>query len=93
MDDSIEPTGGDDNDDLPVEIGTLEIEGERPEVGDMVNLRVKGSVTKIVDKIAWVKPETINDLPMPEGADASEEKLMESARAHDSMMGMSGMEM
>lgn len=69
---------------LPVEIGALEIEGIRPQVGDAVVVKVKGAVTKIVDQIAWVNPETVNGAPIPnETPDASEDELLKSAMAHD----------
>jgi len=88
MDDSISPESHSDNHGtLPVAIGTLEIEGVRPSVGDVVRLKVMGNITKIVNETAWVKPSTINDSPMAsETPDASEDELIKSASAFDRMI-------
>ncbi len=92
MDDTITDDEPDsDSDDLAVEIGTLEIDGVRPAVGDTVSLKVKGSISKIVNDTAWVTPETVNDLPIPAGTpEASDDELMKSAMAHDTAMGVAG---
>lgn len=67
-DDSISPESGSDlqseNVELPVNLDTLSIDGTVPSVGDPVKLIVKGNVTRVVNKCAYVKPETINDQPM-----------------------------
>lgn len=87
-DDSIAPDDGGsiDSDDLPVDIGTLEIDGVRPAVGDMVTLKVKGNIAKIVDEVAWVTPEDVNDAPIPKGTpEATDDEIMKSAMAHDAM--------
>ena len=95
MDNSIQPENDmmSDNDDLPVDLGTLEVNGVRPSVGDSVDLKVRGNVSKIVDQVAWVTPETVNDLPIPAEPNVTEDQLMKSAEAHDSMNGMTGMGM
>lgn len=90
-DDSMSPDDGDisNKGDLPVEIGTLEVDGVRPAVGDTVSLKVGGSINKIVNQVAWVTPETVNDLPIPaERTDASEDELMKAAEAHDAASGI-----
>ena len=67
MDDSISP--GADNDtvssnvELPVNIDTLHVGGIAPDVGDMVKIIVKGSVTRTANETAWIKVETVNDQP------------------------------
>ena len=88
MDSSVSPENPEtDRDDLPVDIGTLEIDGVRPAVGDIVKLKVGGTISKIVNEVAWVTPETVNDAPLPaETPDATDDELMESAQAHDSAM-------
>lgn len=73
-----------DSDDLPVSVGTLEIEGLRPKVGDTVDLKVTGTIRKLVDETAFVSPATINDQPMPPKVQASdEESLMAQAQKAD----------
>jgi hypothetical protein len=72
------------SDDLPVSVGTLEIEGTRPKVGDSVDLKVSGTVSKIVDETAFVTPSTINDQPLaPKVQATEEEELMAGAQAAD----------
>lgn len=90
MDDSISPDEGStiNDGDIPVQVGSLEIDGVRPAVGDVVTLKVRGGIQKIVNETAWVTPETVNDLPMPpETPDASDDELLEAASAHDTAMG------
>ncbi len=79
MDSSIDAPDEGNSDDLPVSVGTLEIEGVRPKVGDMVDLKVNGSITKIVDETAFVKPTTINDQPMAPEVQATEDQEMRAA--------------
>jgi hypothetical protein len=67
-----------DADDLPVDIGTLELDGTRPEVGDKVDIKVGGTITKIVNKTAFVSPETCNDQPMPPRDMATESEDMKA---------------
>ncbi len=88
MDDSIDSGESTEAgpEDLCVSLPTLEIDGVRPAVGDTVNLKVDGSVSKIVNDCAWVTPSTINGQPIPEGMpDANDDQLMQSAMAHDQM--------
>ncbi len=88
MDDTMTPDAADaDGDkDLCVDLATLAIDGTQPEVGDTVDLKVKGSVTKIVNGCAWVEPSTINGQPVPESTPAaSDDDLMKAAQQHDSM--------
>jgi hypothetical protein len=69
MDDTINPGAGSDtnaaNVEIPVNVDTLTIDGTTPAVGDMVKLAIRGPVTRVVNAIAYVKPETVNDQPMP----------------------------
>lgn len=70
MDDSITPDAGQadtmsENVELPVDVQSLSIDGISPQVGDQVDLRVSGDVTRIVNNMVYVKPTTINDQPMP----------------------------
>lgn len=89
MDSSIDPgTPEADSDDLAVSVGTLEIEGVRPKVGDTVELKVSGTIRKLVDETAFVSPQTINDQPMPPKLQASdEEELMAGAQRADASAG------
>ena len=54
----------DGNVELPVSIDTVKIDGTAPDVGDKVDLRVSGTVTRVVNDMAYVRPEEINDMPM-----------------------------
>ena len=88
MDSSIDAPDEGTSDDLPVAIGTLEIDGLRPKVGDPVDAKISGSITKIVDETAFVKVDTINDQPMPPKAAATDEQnLMAQAQAMDAAGG------
>jgi hypothetical protein len=73
-----------DSEDLPVSVETLEIEGVRPKVGDTVELKVSGTIRKLVDETAFVSPSSINDQPMPPKVKATEdEELMAAAQKVD----------
>lgn len=68
-DSAISPSDASDtqNDDveLPVDIDLITIDATQPEVGDMVDLKVGGKITRLVNGVAYVKPDTINNQPMP----------------------------
>jgi hypothetical protein len=89
MDSTVTPEPGDTDtgNDIPVHLDSLTIDGVRPETGDLVNLRVKGPVTKIVDQVVWVKPETVNDLPLVQDVPqvSDEEELMAAAAKADAL--------
>jgi hypothetical protein len=69
MDAAISPTEGADSEngnvELPVEVDSLAVDGVAPEVGDKVDIKVGGTVTRVVNNIAYVKPEDINGTAMP----------------------------
>lgn len=73
MDSSIAPDEAEGSDtmsgniELPVDIATVQIDGTAPAVGDKVDLRVSGTVTRVVNELAYVQPEEINDKPMEPG--------------------------
>ena len=73
-------TQGAGDKDLHVSVATLEIDGVRPAVGDHVDVKVGGTIRKLVDDTAFVTPETINDQPMPQDQSTSDEDLMAQAR-------------
>ena len=50
---------------FPVPIETLAIDGTRPQIGDNVDFKVSGTVTRMVNDVAYVKPSTVNDQPLP----------------------------
>lgn len=86
QDSSLDPgTDTTDDSDLAVDIDTLSIDGIRPKAGDSVDLKVKGSITKLVDNTAFVKPKTINDQPIPSTPPqvSDEQELMAGAQAYD----------
>lgn len=89
MDSTVTPEPGDvdTGKDIPVHLDSLTIDGVRPESGDMVNLKVSGPVTKIVDEVVWVRPETVNDLPLVQDVPqvSDEEELMAAAAKADAM--------
>lgn len=92
--DSTLDTGTSDSgqDDLPVVASTLEIDGTRPAMGDKVELKVQGTVSKIVNETVFVTPETVNGQPIPQEAEqsTSDEDLMAAAQSHDMAMGNQG---
>jgi hypothetical protein len=67
---------------LPVQIDTLQIDGQRPEVGDEVEFKVKGEVKRIVNDCVYVRPTEINDEPIE---DASIKPANETPTADDLM--------
>ena len=70
MDSAISPDYATDSEggevELPVEVDTLAIDGIAPEVGDMIDAKVSGPVTRIVNNIAYFRPEQVNDTAIPE---------------------------
>lgn len=69
MDTSVSPDApideASDNVEFPVSVDTLMVGGTAPSVGDTVDVKVGGTVTRVVNKIAYVKPDTVNDQPLP----------------------------
>lgn len=53
------------NAEFPVSLATLSVDGTNPEVGDNVEVRVQAKVTRVVNDMAYVKPETVNGEPLP----------------------------
>lgn len=51
---------------IPVRLETLEADGVRPEVGDMVTVRVEGTVKSIKNDCAYVLTDKINDIDLEE---------------------------
>ena len=89
MDTSIDSgtSDGDTQGDLPVSLDTLTVDGTNPSVGDPIDLKVSGKVTKIVNKTVWVSPEMVNDQPMPADqtdAPQTDEQFMAAAQRADS---------
>lgn len=68
MDDTISPSAESDvqtdNVEIPVNVDTLTIDGTEPVIGDEVKVVIKGPVTRVVNRIAYVKPTIVNDQPM-----------------------------
>lgn len=69
MDATVEPDPSADeqtyNAEIPVKVDALLVDGTEPSVGDNVDITVGGSVTRVVNGIAYVKPETVNHQPIP----------------------------
>lgn len=70
MDSAISPDSATDSEggdiELPVEVDTLAIDGVAPEVGDMIDAKVSGPVTRIVNNIAYFRPQQVNDTAIPQ---------------------------
>jgi|ERR1041385_227189 hypothetical protein len=66
-------------DELPVKIDTLSLDGTQPEVGDSVEVTVKGKVTRIRDDCAYVSIETANNEPIENPPSQPEDKMTEDA--------------
>lgn len=68
MDDTISPSAESDvqtdNVEIPVNVDTLTLDGTEPVIGDQVKVVIKGPVTRVVNRVAYVKPDTVNDQPM-----------------------------
>jgi hypothetical protein len=72
-------------DELPVKIDTLSLDGTQPEVGDDVEVKVKGKVSRIRDDCAYVTLETANDEPIENPAKQPEDDqgMMDMAQKAD----------
>src|SRR5476649_1816218 len=87
------PSNGDTQGDLPVTLDTLSIDGTPPAQGDQVDVKVTGTISKVVNGTAWIKPAMVNGQPMPpDKADAkvTDDQLMQAAQKHDMASGMMG---
>lgn len=95
-DDSItpDPAQGDSDSDAKVyaSIGSLKVgeEGVAPEIGDEVELTVKGKVDSIDGDVVCVTPTEVNGEPSPapsgagdENPDAERERLLQQVESHD----------
>jgi hypothetical protein len=81
-------------DELPVKIDTLMVGGERPSVGDDVEVKVSGTVSRIIDDCCYVKLETANDEPIetPQGDQEEQQDLdQQSAMADQQGIPVGGM--
>jgi hypothetical protein len=91
------PEGGSDvigtDDEIPVRIDSLEADGVRPSVGDLVTLRVEGSVKRIENDCVYVTPEKVNDDDLAEllaeSGNQDEDSMMERL-TREADAGMSG---
>jgi len=74
-------------DELPVKLDTLYVGGQRPEVGDMVDVKVSGTVSRIVDDCCYVTVETANDeeIHTPKGDYEAGEDLVAQSQEADIM--------
>lgn len=81
QDASLDDSGNEGSEDgsLVVAIDTLEIDGVRPKVGDSVDLKVSGSITKLVNDTATVQPDTINDVPIPPNPNVTDNEEQEAS--------------
>jgi hypothetical protein len=93
-DDSISPeTSNEDNDngsEVAASLSSLEVHGAQPEVGDEVEIHVKGKVSRIEGDVAYISPTEVNGEPAPElptGEDDDEgderDQLMKKAEQSD----------
>lgn len=90
MDTSIDPAAAadtaSDNVELPASVDSLMVDGVRPQVGDQVELRVGGDITRVVNDMAYVKPMTINDQPMEVSPLSPSPAVDEGSRLRDLSM-------
>lgn len=91
LDDSISPVTEDapsSKEELPVMLDSLEVDGTRPSVGDKVELKVSGTVKKVVNDTAIITPEEVNgtplaDIPAEESSEAEKPDLRAMSEAAD----------
>lgn len=50
---------------IQADVDGLSIDGTAPSVGDHVDVKVGGTVSKVVNGVATIAAETVNDTPMP----------------------------
>lgn len=67
---------------LPVMQDDLAIDGTPPAVGDMVDIKVGGKVSRVVNGIAWVQPDSIQNKPIPEVPMERNDSMDELDRAY-----------
>jgi hypothetical protein len=68
---------------LPCDIDDLTIDGTQPEVGDSVDIAVGGTITRLVNGIAWIKPNEIQHKPIPETPMEKNDDLSELDRLYN----------
>ncbi len=91
MDTTIDDAQPDDQDgdeslsnaEFPVSLDTLSVDGTNPQVGDNVEVKVGGKVTRIVNEDAYVKPETINGQPITKPPISPDDDKDEQSRLSD----------
>jgi hypothetical protein len=89
------PEGGSDviglDDEIPVRIDSLEADGVRPSVGDLVTLRVEGTVKRIENDSVYVTPEKVNDDDLAgllaENGDQNDDDMMSRLTSQADQMG------
>jgi len=71
-------------DELPVQLDTLMVGGERPNVGDQVDVKVSGTISRIIDDCAYVSVAQANDndIETPAG-DEQDRAMADQAREMD----------
>ena len=71
--------------DIPVKLDSLEADGQRPEVGDQVTVKIDGTVSSIKNDCCYVSPEKINDTDLEqilaEHGNQDEDGMMERMTA------------
>ena len=98
------PDDGSDKDllqsdtDIPVKLDSLEADGQRPEVGDQVTVKIDGVVKSIENDCAYVQATAINDTDLEEilaeHGNQDEDGMMErmTAQADQNQTPMGGYE-
>ena len=51
---------------IPVRLDSLEADGQRPEVGDQVTVKIDGTVKSITDDCAYITTDKVNDTDLAE---------------------------
>jgi hypothetical protein len=77
---------------IPVQLDSLEVDGTRPKVGDMVTLKVDGTVKSIENDCAYINAESINDTDindlLSQNNGDNEDAMMERMTANADKAGM-----
>ena len=75
---------------LPVHIDDLAIDGTPPSVGDIVDIKMGGTVTRVVNDIAWVQPTDLNNKPIPDVPLERNDEMSELDRTYNMSMQTKG---
>ena len=90
MDSTIPQAAPSASSELQAKVDSLSIDGTAPSVGDTVELKVSGEVTKVLNGTAFVKPTMVNDMPVEDNEPDEPDTDMDDPRAMASMADQGG---